>query len=151
MSGRSVSIFFVVLSSVIFVPVRAQTFPATGQGTLTVTVSGLSSDRGTVKIALSNSRENYYDYPSPYRGASAPILGGIAVWTFEGLPYGEYAVKVFHDENGNDRLDTNLLGIPREDYGFSNDARGIFGVPSWPVPMNLPGVVPVSRRHVSAD
>ena len=131
MSRRVVSVSLVILASGSLMSALAQTLPAAGHGVLTVIVSGLSSDRGTVKIALSNSHENYYHYPSPYRGASAPILGGIAIWTFEDLPYGEYAVKVFHDENGNDRLDTNLLGIPREDYGFSNNARGIFGIPSY--------------------
>ena len=45
----------------------------------------------------------------------------------EDLPYSQYAVKVFHDENTNSELDTNFLGIPTEDYGFSNNVRGTFG------------------------
>ena len=49
---------------------------------------------------------------------------------FEGLPRGGYAVAVIHDENGNNRLDT-LAGIPREGYGFSNDAAVRFGPPKF--------------------
>lgn len=42
----------------------------------------------------------------------------------------KYAVKAFHDVNGNKELDTNLFGVPTEPYGFSNNARGVFGPPS---------------------
>ncbi len=100
-------------------------------GTLSVVIGGLSSDRGVVRIALSPSEENYYDYPNPLIGVSAPIKGGIARWDFQDLPFGDYAIKVFHDENGDGELDTNFLGIPVEDYGFSNNASGLFGPPSW--------------------
>nr|NJM03369.1 DUF2141 domain-containing protein [Desulfobacula sp.] len=47
------------------------------------------------------------------------------------LPCGEYAVKVFHDENGNGELDKRVFGIPAEAYGFSNDARGTMGPPEY--------------------
>lgn len=50
-----------------------------------------------------------------------------AEYTFEELPFGEYAIKLFHDENMDGELDTNFLGIPTEDYGFSNNVRGTFG------------------------
>ena len=46
------------------------------------------------------------------------------------LPKGAYAVSAFHDVNNNGKLDTNPLGIPKEPYGFSNNARGTFGPPS---------------------
>lgn len=45
-------------------------------------------------------------------------------------PGKKYAVKAFHDVNGNKELDTNLFGVPTEPYGFSNNARGVFGPPS---------------------
>ena len=50
--------------------------------------------------------------------------------TFETLPKGMYTLAVFHDVNGNGKLDKNYLGIPTEPYGFSNNARGMFGPPS---------------------
>ncbi len=46
------------------------------------------------------------------------------------LPKGKYAVSAFHDANGNKKLDKNMMGLPTEKYGFSNDARGTFGPPS---------------------
>ena len=50
---------------------------------------------------------------------------------FEGLKAGRYAVAMYHDVDGDESLDTNMLGIPREPYGFSNNAVGRFGPPSF--------------------
>lgn len=50
---------------------------------------------------------------------------------FEGVQEGDVALKLFHDVDGNGKLDTNWMGIPKEPYGFSNDAMGTFGPPSW--------------------
>jgi len=50
---------------------------------------------------------------------------------FEDIPPGTYAIAVIHDENMNGKLETNWLGIPTEGYGFSNDATGMIGVPSF--------------------
>lgn len=101
------------------------------KGTLIINFEGLSSDNGTVKVALTNSKENYKDHKNPYIGLTIPISNRKAVAVIEDVPFGDYAVKAFHDEDGNDMLNTNFLGIPTEDYGFSNDARGMFGPPSW--------------------
>jgi uncharacterized protein (DUF2141 family) len=47
------------------------------------------------------------------------------------MPYGNYSIKAFHDQNGNSRLDTNFMGKPTERYGFSNHADGRFGPPPF--------------------
>jgi uncharacterized protein (DUF2141 family) len=47
------------------------------------------------------------------------------------LPAGEYALSAFKDDNGNGKLDANPLGMPIEPYGFSNDAAGSYGPPSY--------------------
>ena len=49
----------------------------------------------------------------------------------QGLPTGTYAISLFQDENGNGKLDTAVFGIPTEKYGFSNDAQGVMGLPSY--------------------
>ena len=53
------------------------------------------------------------------------------VCRFEDVAPGEYAIAVFHDENGNDDLDRNVFGIPSEGTGASNDAHNMFGPPSY--------------------
>lgn len=102
-----------------------------GKGKLVITFNGLNSNKGAVKVALTNSYNNYKDHKNPFIGLTIPISNKEAIAEFVDLPFGEYAVKAFHDEDGNDMLNTNILGIPTENYGFSNDVRGMFGPPSW--------------------
>jgi uncharacterized protein (DUF2141 family) len=61
----------------------------------------------------------------------ARISAQKAVCEFPGIAPGTYAVSVYHDENSNDKLDTNFLGIPREGVGASNNARGHMGPPKF--------------------
>ncbi|MFZ0391074.1 MAG: DUF2141 domain-containing protein [Calditrichia bacterium] len=102
-----------------------------GEGYLTVIVTGAENDNGYILLALSNSPENYRNHTEPFRTAITEVSNKGARFNFPGLPFGEYAVKVFHDENANKDLDTNFLGIPKENYGFSNNVRGKFGPPDW--------------------
>ena len=67
----------------------------------------------------------------PQTGAKTPITDRRALCRFEGVAAGRYAAAVFHDEDGDRKLKT-VLGMPREGYGFSNDARpGTFGPPKF--------------------
>jgi uncharacterized protein (DUF2141 family) len=101
------------------------------RGSLVVKFNEISSSNGNVIIALCNSEANYTDHKSPFIGKSIPIDKNTATVIFNDLLFGEYAIKAFHDEDANEDLNTNILGIPVEDYGFSNNARGLFGPPSW--------------------
>jgi len=100
-------------------------------GDLIVVIAGFDNDKGVVKIALNNSQEDYEASDQTYRGKKLEIIENEARWTFEKIPFGGYAIKVYHDEDNDDELDTNFLGMPTEEYGFSNDARGSFGPASW--------------------
>ena len=97
---------------------------------LTVVITDLNNDKGEVRIALCNSKENY-DSANPFMKASAKIQNNTATFTFEEVPFGTYAVKFYHDENMNGKLDRNYFGMPKEDYGFSNNATGNFGPASF--------------------
>lgn len=96
-------------------------------GNLTVVITGFENNDGEVLLALADSRDNYESKNNPFIGLKIKIENRKAVFVIEDLPYGKYAAKVFHDENTNGELDTNFLGIPTEDYGLSNNARGTFG------------------------
>lgn len=99
-------------------------------GKMIVKIKGFSSDNGTVKIALNNSKQNYKE-GQPFRAVEARIINDSSEYVFNDIPFGEYAIKCYHDENGNGEMDKNFLGIPSEDYGFSNNARGSFGPPDY--------------------
>ena len=120
----SILTFFVLVS---FQFVLAQTVEDKNTGYLTIVVTGLENDDGEVLIAVSNSREDYESDDPAFIGAKVKIENRKAEHTFEELPFGEYTIKLFHDENMNGELDSNFLGIPTEDYGFSNNVRGTFG------------------------
>ena len=100
-------------------------------GTLTVLIDGFGSDKGEALIALFNSMEGYKTDAKAFRQEALPISDGKAEWVLNDLPFGEYAIKAFHDENGNYKLDRNLFGAPTEAYGFSNNARGTLGPPDY--------------------
>ncbi|MFA5905223.1 MAG: DUF2141 domain-containing protein [Desulfobacula sp.] len=96
---------------------------------LTITISGFENSNGVAKVAIVNSKKNY-SKDTPFKGYNFKIVNHKVVETLC-LPYGEYAVKVFHDENSNGELDKRIFGIPAEAYGFSNDARGTIGPPEY--------------------
>ena len=126
-------LFFYYLVIILF-SISISASPSDGvkrKGILIVKFDGLDSNNGNVKIALCNSYDNYENHNSPYIGKTISINKNQAQIEFDDLPFGEYAIKAFHDEDANDDLNTNILGIPTEDYGFSNNARGLFGPPSW--------------------
>lgn len=94
-------------------------------------VEGISEDSGEIRIAIFNSEASYNEKEEPLHAIVLPVDGNTLTWDEEKLPYGEYAIAVYHDKNTNGELDSNILGIPKEAYGFSNNARGRFGPASW--------------------
>ena len=100
---------------------------------LTVEVRGIRSDDGRVLLAV-HGPESKATFPSGDAVAAArrePARAGTLRFVINDLAPGRYALTAFHDENDNGDLDTNLLGIPREGYGFGNDAKATFGPPSF--------------------
>jgi uncharacterized protein (DUF2141 family) len=98
---------------------------------LTVRVVGLRSGRGRVAVALFDNPKAFPKQERALQGGLAEISDGSATFSFSGLAPGRYAVAVLHDENGNNRMDFNWVGIPLEGYGFSRDAHALFGPPSF--------------------
>jgi uncharacterized protein (DUF2141 family) len=99
---------------------------------LVVEVSGFRDDNGQVLLRLYGSEAGFpTDGSRALRQLAQPIKDGRAVVELTGLPFGSYAIGCIHDENGNGKLDTNFLGIPREGVCASNDARGHRGPPRW--------------------
>lgn len=99
-------------------------------GTITVVASGIQNARGTVLVQLANSAADYDADDDAFRFAPIPAAPPSVTATFKDVPYGDYAVKVFHDENDNRKIDMGWRGLT-ERYGFSNDARGLMGPPSF--------------------
>lgn len=96
---------------------------------LDVAVTGLRSQAGLVRLCLTRDPHYFPDCSAdPDKHALSVPAGGAA--HFSALASGSYALSVFHDENGNARLDT-FLAIPREGFGFSQNPAVRFGPPPF--------------------
>lgn len=95
-----------------------------------VTVTEGPATPSVLYISLHDSAATYAT-AQPVASQTAPMRNGVAQVVFLGLPPGRYALRAFADENGNTKLDTNMLGIPTERLGFSNDAKGTMGPPGF--------------------
>ena len=108
----------------------AAAWPA-GAADLAIHVTGLRSAAGDVHYGVYAEPENF---PKPEGRVAKGFVkvrpGGVTI-VVRGLAPAAYAVAVYHDENGNGEFDQGFLGIPLEDYGFSNGASGFLGPPSF--------------------
>ena len=91
------------------------------QSSLTVEIVNLKSDKGVVIVALLDEQEE------TIKDKTSEIKDNTCTIVFKDLKDGSYAIRYFHDENSSGELDTNFIGIPKEGFGFSNDAFGKFG------------------------
>ena len=98
-----------------------------------VKVLNIRNSTGTVDCALFESPEGF---PIDVLRSATNVMvikvrNTQARCDFEDIPPGTYALAVIHDENMDGKLDTNWFGVPTEGYGFSNDAQGWLGAPSF--------------------
>lgn len=103
---------------------------ATPVADLHVDVTGLRSARGMLRLCLTADPKNFPACIDDARAVTRSVPAGRPDMLFEGLPTGDYALAVIHDENGNNKLDT-MLGIPREGFGFSRNPAITFGPPRF--------------------
>jgi len=96
---------------------------------LSIKVDGARGDGGAIRVALFDSADSFLK--RPLQIASAPVSEGGATLALKDLAAGQYAIAVYHDANDDGRLDQNMMGIPIEANGFSNDALGHMGPPTF--------------------
>ncbi len=101
------------------------------QHQLTIEVTGVANAKGNINIGIYTCDKSFLKSDQLYKGTIVKSEKGITSGVFEDLPKGTYALAVFHDENGNAELDTNLFGIPKEPLGFSFGKLKTFGPPSF--------------------
>ena len=100
--------------------------------TLKLEVSGFASTAGVGRVSIFKGKDGFPSDVS--KAVSLQVLkieGDRAYLVLPNVEPGTYALAAFHDEDNNGKLNTGLFGMPKEAYGFSNDARGSFGPPSF--------------------
>jgi uncharacterized protein (DUF2141 family) len=136
---------FAALTCLLSVPSARAAEPA---GQIIVELVGVRSTQGQVFAALYRSSDGFPgEHDKAFAGKKVAIADKQHVSvTFENVPPGPFAVSVFHDENGNSRMERGALGIPKEGWGASRDAKATFGPPSWKDAQLT--LAPGERKHI---
>jgi uncharacterized protein (DUF2141 family) len=100
-------------------------------GTLQIQVTDLRNNQGVVNMTLFSGEEGFpSEDAKAFKKASATISNQRCTIVFQDVPAGEYAIAMMHDENDNKKMDFKM-GMPKEGYGASNDAKALFGPPKY--------------------
>jgi len=95
------------------------------QRTLRIEIEGLRNSCGQMQLELKNEKEKQI------KVVTKSISNNICIIFIEDIKSGKYGFRFFHDENNNEKLDVNGLGIPKEGFGYSNNPKNYFGPPSF--------------------
>lgn len=120
--------FYLLSALGLFLPTSAH--PVSPQKTnLKVEVQNVRVLKGTVYITLYRPGK---DFPGGNSVDDKQInAGSKSVQALFSVEPGEYAIAVYHDENGNGKMDKRVFGIPKEPYGFSNNVRPVMSAPRF--------------------
>jgi uncharacterized protein (DUF2141 family) len=119
-----------MLRVIAILPLMLLTGAVPGQGSIEVEVLGLRNAKGVIHVCVTQSAAHFPDCKGDPSAHSQTISAASPKLRISSLFPGRYAVTLFHDENGNQRLD-KLLGIPREGFGFSRNPVIRFGAPQF--------------------
>lgn len=123
---------------------------AQATGSITFEIGNVRNARGNVLVAVC-PRDKFLKEDCAYNGTTRARAGTVTV-VVPNVPPGDYAAQAFHDENANENVDQNFIGIPKEGVGFSRDARINFGPPKWSsahfIHQGAPSVMRVRLRYM---
>ena len=119
-----------LITSILFLSLFSSFKPVAEEG-IKITVTKLRSNNGNVLVSLFKDGVGYPDDATKaFRKTKLSITDKKASILFSNLPSGVYTVSILHDENDDQKMNKNGLGIPKEGFGFSNNVMGAFGPPS---------------------
>ena len=99
---------------------------------LTFEITGIQKTKGEILVSIFSQPEGFpFDTGKAIKLLKGTATNGQVTFKVDALPAGEYAIACFHDSNGDGILNTNLLGIPKEGYGVSNNAFNTFSAPHF--------------------
>jgi len=96
---------------------------------LNVTISGVKEQTGSILVAVYNSKDTFQK--EPHLTLAVPVDSGSPSFSIDTLPVGEFAILVFQDLDSNNKMKTNLVGMPKEPWGASLQGKSLFGPPKW--------------------
>ncbi len=123
----TMSIFLLFFQSVFFYPIHSENAVKNSASgfDLEIKIVNIKNNSGQIALRLLDGKKGIVTQQF------VSINNKTSTLTIKDLSKGKYAVQIYHDENRNGKLDFNFLGIPKEGYGFSNDARGFMSEPAF--------------------
>ena len=101
-------------------------------GTVVVEINGLRNTKGRLFVSLYNSDEDFPKVGKEYLIIEVdPIPDKNVKVSFENIPYGNYAMAMFHDEDRSGDIKKNFIGIPKEGYCFSMNFKPVMSAPDF--------------------
>jgi uncharacterized protein (DUF2141 family) len=104
---------------------------APAAASLTIRFDGIESPTGQIMLSMFDSEMAHDQNGAPVRVAAVNVDGSTAAVQVEGIAPGDYAIKAFHDVDGDGQMATNPFGMPLEPFAFSNNARAEGGPAKW--------------------
>ena len=101
------------------------------QSNLNIKLNGIEELKGIIQVATYNKEETFPKVDKEYRLAYFDVTSKNMEVTIDDLPNGEYAIALYHDVNSDGVCNLNLVSIPKEPYGFSNNIKPVFSAPSF--------------------
>lgn len=120
---------FILLSALSLFLSGGEPIESPKKANLQVEIHNVRTLKGDVYVALFNAK-NAFPEGKPLEGKKLEVTDKSVHTTFSVEP-GDYAVAVYHDENGNGKMDKRMFGIPKEPYGFSNNFRPTMSAPKF--------------------
>jgi len=119
-----------ILQSLLLLFINSPSYANENKLSLTVKISGATPGKAQMIMSVFTSPESYLKKPLISKNKAVDDNGEVT-FVLENLNPGKYSVSIIYDEDNNGKLNTGFLGIPNEPVGFSNNARGTFGPPSY--------------------
>ena len=98
---------------------------------LNVKITNIKEVKGHIEIGVYNNPELFPKVDKQYKVFYIKVTASNMNYTIKGLKHGQYALAIFHDLNSDTICNRNIMGIPTEKYGFSNNVRPFLSAPSF--------------------
>jgi uncharacterized protein (DUF2141 family) len=130
-------------------PLIALLVTAAGPSDIAVTVNGIRSTSGTLIICVMPDRSAFPACAKQGRATKLRLeVTDATMRARVAVPAGTYAITAFHDEDGDGKLKTNFIGIPREGVGVSGKAGGIPSFDKAAIPVKPGTGVTLTMRYL---
>ncbi|MCK5537652.1 MAG: DUF2141 domain-containing protein [Bacteroidales bacterium] len=115
----------------IFYFIRFSLVATTQNYNLTINISNIQDIRGEIRIGIYNSSADFPKEGKAYRNVVAKVVSSTTSIEINDLAPNDYGIALFHDDNSDKECNRNIMGIPLEGYGFSNNIKPIFSAPNF--------------------